>query len=187
MMTKYMSNPVNRNKSIDADIVLRTPTAGDGVSLHRLVGECPPLDPNSLYCNLLQCTHFAATSVVAESRGRIVGAISGYVLPDDERTLFIWQVAVSPEARNQGLAMRMLREILARPWCRSVHRLHTTVTPDNQASRTLFTALARDLEAPFREHVWFESQRHFGGLHADEVLLQIGPFSRPSVLAAPSE
>ncbi len=187
MMTKYMSNPVNRNKSIDADIVLRPPTAGDGVSLHRLVGECPPLDPNSLYCNLLQCTHFAATSVVAESRGRIVGAISGYVMPDDERTLFIWQVAVSPEARNRGLAMRMLREILARPWCRGIRNLHTTVTPDNQASRTLFTALARDLEAPFREHVWFESQRHFGGLHADEVLLQIGPFSRPSVLAAPSE
>src|SRR5690606_26993127 len=136
---------------------------------------------NSLYCNLLQCTHFAATSVVAERRGRIVGAISGYVLPDDSRTLFVWQVAVSPKVRKRGLARQMLQEILARPWCRGIRSLHTTVTPANQASRALFTALAREFEAPIREHVWFEAQQHFGGLHADEVLLQIGPFTRPHV------
>src|SRR3546814_14667808 len=46
--------------------VLRTPLTEDGPSISRLVGDCPPLDVNSAYCNLLQCTHFVDTTVVAE-------------------------------------------------------------------------------------------------------------------------
>ena len=48
-------------------ISLRTPVKDDGFRLHQLVAECPPLDPNSIYCNLLQCSHFAETGVAADS------------------------------------------------------------------------------------------------------------------------
>jgi hypothetical protein len=47
-------------------MILREPGAADGPALHALVEQCPPLDPNSRYCNLLQITHFAGTAVVAE-------------------------------------------------------------------------------------------------------------------------
>src|SRR3546814_3090873 len=42
--------------------VLRMPRTEDGPAISRLVGDCPPLDVNSAYCNLLQCTHFADRS-----------------------------------------------------------------------------------------------------------------------------
>src|SRR5690606_39864620 len=62
-------------------ITLRKPTKDDGYRLHQLVAECPPLDPNSIYCNLLQCSHFAETGVAAEKEGDLVGFISGYIPP----------------------------------------------------------------------------------------------------------
>lgn len=76
------------------NIKIRQPTHLDGVSINRLVEQCPPLDKNSLYCNLLVCTHFSNTSAVAEVDGKLVGFVSGYFIPNEEKTLFIWQVAV---------------------------------------------------------------------------------------------
>ncbi|HET8711052.1 MAG TPA: diaminobutyrate acetyltransferase [Spongiibacteraceae bacterium] len=158
-------------------ISFHRPATVDGMALHRLVAACPPLDANSAYCNLLQCTHFSATSILARRGDELVGAISGYLLPDDPDTLFVWQVAVADSARGQGLASRMLLELLARPACQQVRFLHTSVTPENTASRALFAALARRLSAPISEQQWFARDRDFEGEHADEMLLAIGPFS----------
>ncbi|MBC7172413.1 MAG: MarR family transcriptional regulator, partial [Polyangiaceae bacterium] len=66
---------------------LREPESTDGPALHALVRICPPLDQNSLYCNLLQCTHFSATSIVAMQGGRLVGSVTGYVPPTAPDTL----------------------------------------------------------------------------------------------------
>lgn len=165
----------------DPAILLRAPVAEDGAHLHRLVAECPPLDPNSLYCNLLHCTHFSGTSVAAvrqDSQGqeRLVGFISAYIPPSQPDTLFVWQVAVAEEARGQRLAARMLDDILERPQCRNVCYLDTTITPGNDASWGLFESWARRHNAPTRTHVLFERERHFQGRHDDEHLMRIGPF-----------
>lgn len=157
-------------------ITLRPPRANDGAVLHRLVAASPPLDPNSLYCNLLHCTHFAGTSIAAECDGELAGFISGYRIPERPQALFIWQVVVAASARGQGFGLSMLRALLLRPACTGVTELHTSITPDNTPSRALFMALARTLDAPLRESLWFARDTHFGGAHADEILLQIGPF-----------
>ena len=61
-----------------ATVTLRQPTDQDGYSLHQLVSRCQPLDINSVYCNLLQCTDFADTAIAAENaQGELVGFISG--------------------------------------------------------------------------------------------------------------
>lgn len=152
------------------------PKASDGAAIHRLIAHCPPLDSNSLYCNLLQCTHFADTSVLAEQQGKTAGFISGYLIPTRPDTLFIWQVAVSDSCRGQGLASQMLEQILRRPACDRVTQLETTVTASNSASKALFQRLASRLNAELASEPLFDSQRHFSGEHDTEHLLRIGPF-----------
>nr|WP_010133480.1 diaminobutyrate acetyltransferase [Microbulbifer agarilyticus] len=167
--------PVTTGKG--GEVQLRRPVSEDGARVHRLIGDCPPLDTNSLYCNLLQASHFAATSVAAEHNGDLVGFISGYIIPDRPDTLFIWQVAVAESGRGMGLAGRMLREILSRPACRGVRYLETTITPDNEASWALFRGFARKLDAVCIDSVMFDRERHFNGQHDSEMLLRIGPFA----------
>lgn len=161
-------------------INLRTPVKDDGYRLHQLVAECPPLDPNSIYCNLLQCSHFAETGVAAEIDGDLVGFISGYIPPQQPETVFVWQVAVHEKGRGQGLAKRMLKAIVARDACKNVTHMETTITEDNEASWALFRSFARDMgaELTYQEH--FEKDTHFGGKHDSEFLLRIGPFTKPA-------
>lgn len=158
-----------------ADIEFRTPIATDGCRVHDLVSRCPPLDVNSTYCNLLQCTHFAETSVVAESGGALVGFLSGYLLPLDPTTIFVWQVAVAPERRGQGLAVAMLDSLLQRDVCRNVTSLETSITRSNHPSWRSFRALARTLGADLAAEPWLSRVAHFSSRHESEHLVRIGP------------
>lgn len=161
-------------------IELRLPSLEDGMAVFRLVENCPPLDTNSSYCNLLQCSHFSSTSVAAELDGEIVGFISGYALPERPDTLFVWQVAVGEQARGIGLASRMLKHILARPHCAHIAYLETSITEDNQASWALFKSLAKTLPADFQSSEWMDKDTHFAGQHDSEALVRIGPFAPQS-------
>jgi L-2,4-diaminobutyric acid acetyltransferase len=160
--------------------VLRPPTPNDGASVFRLIGRCPPLDTNSMYCNLLQCTHFAGTSVTAlqtiDTHEEMVGFISAYLKPEREDTLFVWQVAVDERVRGTGLAGSMLKHILDRPQCRHVRYLETTITESNQASWGVFNSLAKKLETTLDKSVMFDRDKHLGGAHDTEFLARIGPF-----------
>ncbi|WP_226876487.1 diaminobutyrate acetyltransferase [Microbulbifer hainanensis] len=166
-----------RQDTAKREVLLRTPVSEDGADVYRLISRCPPLDENSIYCNLLQASHFAGTSVAAEVDGSLAGFVSGYLVPERPDTLFVWQVAVDEAGRGQGLAGRMIREILSREACAEVRYVETTITPDNAASWALFRGLARKLEADCAESVMFDRERHFKGRHDSEMLLRIGPFA----------
>ncbi len=158
-----------------APIAMRMPDMEDGSRVHALVASCPPLDPNSLYCNLLQCAHFADTCVIAELDDVPLGWLSAYRPPQAPDTLFIWQVAVAKEARGRGLGMQMIKALLARPAATEIRRICTTITPDNRASWALFRSLARYLGSAISDTPWFLADTHFGGAHASEHLVTIGP------------
>lgn len=160
------------------EFTFRAPQASDGPRVHQLISQCPPLDTNSLYCNLLQCLHFAGTSLIAEQHGLIVGFISGYRLPQQPDTLFVWQVAISAQTRGKGLASRMLQELLRRQQG-AVSHLHTTITLNNEASWQTFRRLAANLNAPLNSHELFTRDQHFAGAHDAEHLVHIGPFTLP--------
>lgn len=147
------------------------------MAVFSLISSCPPLDTNSSYCNLLQCSHFANTSVAAEKSGSLVGFISGYIIPDRPDTLFIWQVAVSDQARGLGLASRMLEHILNRSRSTSIQYLETTITQENDASWALFKRLSRSYSANFTSSIWMDRDKHFDGLHDSEELVRIGPLN----------
>lgn len=158
-------------------IVLRPPTLEDGMNVHRLIALCPPLDTNSSYCNLLQCSHFSATSVAAQSDKGLQGFISGHIIPSRPNTLFIWQVAVAKEARGLGLASQMLAHILAREACANVSYIETTITEDNQASWALFRRLSSSLSTQLHSEAWMDKHAHFSRQHDSETLVRVGPFT----------
>lgn len=163
------------------DVLLRPPTLDDGMDVFALIEACPPLDTNSSYCNLLQCSHFSSTSVAAEANGEIVGFISGYLQPDQPEVLFIWQVAVASQARGIGLASRMLEDILSRPTCSEVRYLETTITEDNKASWALFERLAAALSTAIESSAWLDQQQHFKDQHPSELLVRIGPLTNREI------
>ncbi len=157
---------------------LRRPIATDGYVLNKLIERCPPLDSNSVYCNLLQCTHFSATSIAADnSQGELVGFISGYRPPMRPDTLFVWQVAVDSRMRGQGLAAAMLMSLIERTAKDGVQWLETTISPGNNASEALFAKAFRQLGIEATTQVVFSRENHFNGQHDDEVLYRAGPFS----------
>lgn len=162
----------------DMTLSFRHPEKSDGARVWRLINECPPLDANSLYCNLLQCTHFSNTCVLAERNQKAVGWVSGYKPPGDPETLFIWQVTVHESARGEGLGKTMINALIADPKAGAVKRIQTTITKDNEASWALFKSIAAALEADFAETPWFDRDREFEGAHATEHLVTIGPFEK---------
>ncbi len=171
--SNYIKNLSNIIK-LEAGWKIRPPDATDGVRVNGLIASCPPLDKNSLYCNVLQVAHFSKTSALAErANGEICGFVSGYLLPDSTRTLFIWQVAVSESSRGSGLASLLIRHILARPDCAQVTQIQTTVTASNQASRAMFEKLANALGGTYGWSNGFDRKQHLGGAHETEELLTI--------------
>jgi len=166
-----------KNLNTEPSISFRAPDAEDGFRVHKLIASCKPLDENSIYCNLLQCSHFSGTCCVAEVNGHIAGFVSGYRLPEKPDTLFIWQVAVSEDARGNGLASRMIESLLLRPGCEGVHFLEATITADNSASWGLFEGLAKKLSTELLRGDMFDRDRHFNGQHESELRMQLGPLT----------
>jgi L-2,4-diaminobutyric acid acetyltransferase len=158
---------------------IRRPVAEDAADIHALIASCPPLDGNSLYANLIQATHFADTCAIARLDDKLVGWISGHSPPGRSETFFLWQVAVHPDARGLKLAQRMLADILGRPSMVGISVMETSITRGNESSWGLFRSLSRWLQAPMREALWFDRNRHFRGRHDSEFLVTIGPFSCP--------
>ena len=163
------------------DFSFRNPVAEDAQAIHDLVAACPPLDTNSLYCNLLQCTHFADTCVIAGRDGEISGWISGYRLVYDPEAMFVWQVAVHERARGQGLGVAMLNALFQFPAVFDAVRLVTTVTPSNHGSRKMFANFARQQGLDLEIRPCFDRERHLGGAHESEELISIGPLDTASL------
>lgn len=162
-----------RSKTQNDTLTLRTPSATDGADVWELVRNCKPLDENSMYCNIIQCDHFAETCVIAELDGKMVGWISGHIVPSNPDTLFIWQVAVAPEARGHGVGVRMLMDILDRDVTQDIERLHTTITDDNDASWALFRKFSRLHGGELISQSHYTKDQHFQDKHSSENLVII--------------
>lgn len=152
----------------------RRPTISDANKIWKLVKESPPLDVNSQYLYLLLCYHFHNTCIVAESNGKIVGFVSGYIPPKQANTLFVWQVAVKESSRGSGIAAKMIQKLVERLG-EKISFVEATVTPSNKASESLFESIKSSFNTEITRDVMF-SKEHFGkDAHEEEHLFRIGP------------
>ncbi len=177
--SKAEKSNATAGEAVDPDPwVLRAPCQDDGYAIHQLIAACPPLDLNSVYAYLLLSEHFSGTCVVAEREDSIDGFISAYRLPQKPNTLFVWQVAVHERARGCALGRRMLQYLLEHAL--DLRFLETTVSPDNQASRRMFEAVAQHYSVPLQESEFFEESAFGAQEHPSEPLLRIGPITHAS-------
>lgn len=141
----------------------------------RLAQDSRTLDLNSPYCYLLLCTHFAATSRIAEIDGQTVGFLVGYEPPTDPHCYFVWQVAVAASRRGQGLARAMIDDVLDEKPGR-YNYLGASFTPENAASQRLFRGYVRARSAAAEESLLFHAES-FPESHAAEYLIRVGPLT----------
>ena len=160
------------------ELVLRRPCANDGAAIHALIAASPPLDTNTVYAYLLLAQYFSDTCILAVRGDDIAGFISGFIVPQRDDTLFIWQVAGHPDERGKGLALLMLERLLEEQKAKGLRFIETTVSPDNQGSRALFKSLARRYGVPLTESALFDCALFGGQSHEAEPLLRLGPFSK---------
>ena len=163
-----------RNDLLLNAIEFRAPLPTDGDALNRLLATTPVLDGNSVQCTLLQCGHFAKTSVAAFYRGHLVGFVSAYYPPNEPHTLFVWQVVVAPALRDLGLGKAMLHWLIEQPACVNARCMVTAIGVNNTASWSLFDSFARDIGAlPVKSFVTHLENKHRKQPH--EYLLRISP------------
>ena len=168
------------HRSASAEVIIRQPTLQDSARLHDLVRRVPPLAENSVYCNLLHCTHFADTCAVVEARDELVAFVTGYLHPKRPNTYFLWQIGVHEHGRGQKLPVRMIQHILARPICRDVTTLEATASATNAASRAMFGSVAKAEGAQLERHRAYYPPEVFGADNTlAEDLLRIHPLSTP--------
>lgn len=150
-------------------------------ALWALVNESGILDSNSSYYYLVLCKYFSETCVTARKGARLAGFATTLVPPQARNRLFVWQIGVAPTDCGQGLAKRMLRHLLARPACRLITHLETTVTPNNQPSQALLASLARDLRTSLEECETYGPELFPEPEHDPEQRLLLGPFDPPAL------
>lgn len=157
-----------------SNIILRKPRKEDGKKIHKLVESTKVLDVNSEYLYLLQSTHFQDLCSVATYEDKVIGFVSGYMIPNEADTLFIWQVAVDDNFRGNDLARRLIMEIINRKEL-GINYLHTTVSPSNNASIRVFEKVAKHFDTKMDSFEFFVAE-DFEHQHEEEVLYKIGPF-----------
>ncbi|MES4907368.1 MULTISPECIES: diaminobutyrate acetyltransferase [unclassified Streptomyces] len=178
-MTAAQADLASARREMPKGLTLEAPRVEDGAAIWRIARDSGTLDLNSSYSYLLWCRDFAATSVVArDTHGEPVGFVTGYIRPQRLRTLVVWQVAVDQAWRGRGLAAALLDGLTARVAEQSdIHRIETTITPDNTASNRLFTSFAERHGAPVEREVLFDGGLFPDGGHEPEVLYRIGPLA----------
>ncbi|MGP4080322.1 diaminobutyrate acetyltransferase [Pseudalkalibacillus sp. R45] len=159
------------------EIIFSKPALEDGKSMWQIVNDTS-LDQNSSYKYIMMSEFFSETCVVAKINDQTVGFVTAFIPPEQPEVVFVWQIGVDPNERGKGIASKMLTELINRPICNDVRYLEATVTPSNQASRSLFEGFARhqDTECEITER--FADDLFPSDDHESELNFRIGPFKR---------
>ncbi|TFB14663.1 diaminobutyrate acetyltransferase [Filobacillus milosensis] len=136
------------------------------------------LDQNSVYKYIMMCEYFSETCVVAKEEGKVVGFITGFIPPEKQDVVFVWQVGVDSSQRGKGVASQLLKELFNRDACKDVRFLEATVTPSNEASKKLFKGFARKNNTKCDITELFTKDLFPSDEHEEEHRFRIGPIDK---------
>ena len=157
------------------NIQIKNPDSYYGYQISELIKNSPPLDLNSTYLYFIQSHYFNKTCAIAVNEiDRVIGFVSGFQDPRKKDTLFIWQVAISKDARGNGLASKLIHFILQEH--PHMQFIETTITKDNTSSISLFNKISQELNTNIIEEPFLDKTKHFLNQHDSENLFRIGPF-----------
>ena len=157
------------------NIQIKSPDSDYGYQISELIKNSPPLDLNSTYLYFIQSHYFNKTCAIAVNEiDRVIGFVSGFQDPRKKDTLFIWQVAISKDARGNGLASKLIHFILQEH--PHMQFIETTITKDNTSSISLFNKISQELNTNIIEEPFLDKTKHFLNQHDSENLFRIGPF-----------
>ena len=157
------------------NIQIKNPDSDYGYQISELIKNSPPLDLNSTYLYFIQSHYFNKTCAIAVNEiDRVIGFVSGFQDPRKKDTLFIWQVAISEDARGNGLASKLIHFILQEH--PHMQFIETTITKDNASSISLFNKISQELNTNIIEEPFLDKTKHFLNQHDSENLFRIGPF-----------
>jgi L-2,4-diaminobutyric acid acetyltransferase len=174
-----MMNATNQTAEIypEAPLATRAPRLSDGAAIRELVHASGGLETNTTYAYLLLSHHFSDTCVVADAGGKLVGCVLGYRLPQEQSTLFLWQIGVAPEFRGRGVAKRLLRALSSRSRLADIQQVQLTIAPSNLASRRVFQSWAEEMGCSVERVGLFEQEVFGPAAHEEEDVLSIGPLN----------
>ena len=157
------------------NIQIKNPDSDYGYQISELIKNSPPLDLNSTYLYFIQSHYFNKTCAIAVNEiDRVIGFVSGFQDPRKKDTLFIWQVAISKDARGDGLASKLIHFILQEH--PHMQFIETTITKDNTSSISLFNKISQELNTNIIEEPFLDKTKHFLNQHDSENLFRIVPF-----------
>ena len=157
------------------NIQIKNPDSDYGYQISELIKNSPPLDLNSTYLYFIQSHYFNKTCAIAVNEiDRVIGFVSGFQDPRKKDTLFIWQVAISKDARGNRLASKLIHFILQEH--PHMQFIETTITKDNTSSISLFNKISQELNTNIIEEPFLDKSKHFLNQHDSENLFRIGPF-----------
>lgn len=166
-------------QSKETTIRFRKPNANDGKEMFRIVRESKVLDVNSEYSYLMWAEYFQESSILAVDGEKIVGFITGFIPPNQQDTLFIWQVAVDEQYKGQGLATHLIEQLFERVGKQmKIEYIEATVTPSNIPSRRLFEGVAHKNKTKCIVSECFTEEQFSEAGHEAEFKFRIGPIFR---------
>lgn len=167
---------MKNSNTMEQTLTIGKPTVDDGALMWKLVKEST-LDLNSPYKYIMMCEYFQETCVVVKEDEKLVGFVTGFILPERPDVVFVWQVGVDSSQRGKGLASKMLNELVARLSNGKVRYLEATITPTNIPSQSLFRGLARTHKTECVVSDCFSEDMFPVDGHEAEQTYRIGPFS----------
>jgi ribosomal protein S18 acetylase RimI-like enzyme len=136
------------------EIETRLVTPADAALFDRVADDVfdEPVDARRLAAYLAEPGHFM---LVALAGGEVVAQLAAVIHrhPDKVTELYIDEVGVAPAYQRQGLAKRMLEEMLAIGKARSCGEAWVGTEPDNRAARRLYESSGSEAE-PFVMYVY---------------------------------
>lgn len=159
----------------EEQLAFRIPTENDGKEMFRIVKESKVLDVNSSYSYLMWSKYFNKTSIIAQYEDEVIGFVTGFLKPESPNTLFVWQVAVDEKFRGNGLATKLIMQLVSKIKKQNIQFIEATVTPSNKPSSNLFKGLAKRYETECDIFECFSEDQFPDSSHEAEYAYKIGP------------